>query len=389
MATILIPGDSHLANFNKSRHSRHTLVAPCRPRCISRFYESRYGNLLQGISTWNPFRYDYDLIHSFNEIPLTRKPWIGTFESYIPRTIGKYDRYRQAFVRKLLLQDNCIKLISPSKYGAKQAEYWNKDWSLAPEMMKKVEIIHPSVSLKAKQPKQHHGQAIRIIFCGRAFAQKGGIVALRLAKLAHKSGFPLQVDIVSSLGNGWTDAADKNRYAADFELFNLPNVIFHGELPNQDVIGLFASRDFQLLATLHDTYGYSILEGFSVGTPAIVTATCALPEFVHPDENGFLLSVDVDELNEIKWLGIQSNIWNRIEQGVCQTDEYWDQQDRTFTDFAKQTFERLQLFLENPSEYERLSHNAIVQVKRFHNAEVTSRYLDDLYENSIKSFSPG
>jgi hypothetical protein len=158
MATILISGDRHLANFNKSRYSRHKLLFPNRLSLIGRL------NLLQGISLWNPVKYNCDLIHSFNEVPITKKLWIGTFESYIPRTIGKYDSYRKKQVRKLILQENCAKLISLSESGCKQAEYWNRDWSMVSKMMNKIEVIHPAVTIKNQIPKRHNGHHIRLIF---------------------------------------------------------------------------------------------------------------------------------------------------------------------------------------------------------------------------------
>lgn len=384
MATILCPGYSHLTDFNIPRHSRHRLLFPGKPLLVNQLSSTMFSHALLGIATWYPFRYTYDLIHAFNEVPITNKPWLGTFECEIPRTIGKNEDFRKKQVRKLLLRENCAKIISLSKYGVQRAEYWNRDWPLVSEMMKKVEVIHPTVPLRAERPKKHHGQRIRLIFCGRMFAQKGGIVALRLAKLAHEARFPLQVDLISSMEIGWTDVTDRSRYDADFKLLELPNVKLHGELPNKAVLDLLAESDFQLLATLHDTYGFSVLEGFSVGTPAIVTATCALPEIVSHNENGFLLHVDVDDMNEIRWLGVKSNIWERIDAGLRHTDVYWEQQNQTFDQLARQAFDTLQMLMNNPGDYERLSQNAIERISCFHNSEMTSEYIDNLYTRILR-----
>jgi glycosyltransferase involved in cell wall biosynthesis len=380
MLTILMPGSRHLSNFNKPRYSRHKLLFPNKPLFFDKFEQEELGHILLGVATWNPLRYPWDIIHSFNEVPITNKPGIGTFECEIPRTIGRNEEWRKKLVRKLLLRKNCIKIVSLSRFGVKRAEDWNSDWDFLSEMMKKVEVIHPTVPLKNRTPKQHNGEQIRLVFCGKMFAQKCGIVALRLAKLAYQSNFPLQVDIVSSMDTGWTDVADKSRYEPDFKLLDLPNVTYHSEMQNPEVIDLFAVSDFQILATLHDTYGYSVIEGFSVGTPAIVTATCALPEIVRHQENGFLLNVDVDELNEIRWLGTKSQIWDRIDAGLLLTDEYWETQDKTYHDLAQQAFDILQLFMTNTHDYERLSQNAITQVINCHNAEMISEYFDSLYE---------
>ncbi|AFY79325.1 MAG: glycosyltransferase family 4 protein [Hydrococcus sp. C42_A2020_068] len=377
MATVLTPGNLHLANFNKPRHSRHKLLTPHKPRPLNRFYDPQYGQILMGLAIWNPRNYNYELVHSFNDIPITKKPWIVTFEDLFPRTFGKYGKYLKKLVRKLALQENCAKLISLSNYGVNKTKFWNRDWSNLSKMMKKVEVISPSVPLRTQQPKRYSGDKIRLAFCGNAFARKGGIVALRLAKIAHQANFPLQVDLISSMRFGeYTDFMDKSRYEADLKLLDLPNVTFYGKLPNKKVIELFAASDFHLLTTLHDTYGYSVLEGLSVGTPAIVTATCALPEIVRHRENGFLLHVDVNELNDLNWLKPGDPTYRL-------TDEYWEQLDRTYNDLSQQAFETLQLFLTDPNDYERLSQNAIAQIVQFHNVEITSQRLDALYDEIL------
>jgi glycosyltransferase involved in cell wall biosynthesis len=383
MATVLMPGPSHLSNFNKPQLSRHKIIFPEKPGIFHYLASDRdsFSHILLGVATWKPLKYQFDIVHSFNEVPITNKPWIGTFECEIPRTIGKNQKIRRNLVRRLLLRDNCKRIIALSKFAAERTKHWNQGWPLLPDMLRKIEVIHPTVYLKTQAPKKLLQNPIKVVFCGRMFAQKGGIVALRLAKLAYQSNFPLETHIISSLDAGWTDVSDRKRYAADIELLDLPNVKFHKELPNDQVLRLFSSCDFTFLPTLHDTYGYSVLEGFSVGTPAIVTATCALPEIVYHGENGYLLDVDVDDLNEITWLGTKSNIWERIYQGLLSTDEYWEQQNATFDDLASQTFKYLNQVYENKYQYEEMSQSAIEHIKNFHSVEKTSNYFDQLYED--------
>lgn len=387
MATVLMPGPSHLYNFNRPRLSRHKSIFPEKPGIFHRLSSDSdsASHILLGVATWKPFKYQFDIIHSFNEVPITNKPWIGTFECEIPRTIGKNQGFRRNLVRRLLLLDNCRKIIALSKFAVRRAAYWNQDWSLLPDMLQKIEVIHPTVYLRTKTPKKLSQDSIKLIFCGRMFSQKGGIVALRVAKLAYQLKFPLQVYIVSSLDTGWTDVSDRSRYAPDMELINLPNVKFCSELSNDQVLSLFSSCDFTFLPTLHDTYGYSVIEGFSVGTPAIVTATCALPEIVYHGKNGYLLDVDVDDLNEITWLGTKSNIWERIYQGLLSTDEYWEQQNETFSDLACQTLKYLEQIYYNKDQYEEMSQNSINQIINFHNIEKTSNYIDELYDDILSS----
>jgi hypothetical protein len=74
MATVLTPGNQHPVNHNKSRLSRHKLINPPKPRLLKRFYDPQYGKILMGVAAWKPGQYDYNLVHSFNEVPITKKP---------------------------------------------------------------------------------------------------------------------------------------------------------------------------------------------------------------------------------------------------------------------------------------------------------------------------
>ncbi len=162
-------------------------------------------------------------------------------------------------------------------------------------------------------------EKLKIVFIGNHLGRKGEIAALRWAQKARNAGLPLTIHIVSKLDYGgkiWTDFPDKNRYKADLKLLNLDNVIFHGKLPNQKVIELLAFSHFHLLTTLHDTYGYSVIESFSVATPAITTNVAALPEFVHNHKNGYLLNLELNEARE--WKNSPSHALKNT------SEEYWE-----------------------------------------------------------------
>jgi glycosyltransferase involved in cell wall biosynthesis len=121
---------------------------------------------------------------------------------------------------------------------------------------------------------------------------------------------------------------------------------------------------------LHDTYGFSILEGFSVGTPAITTNVCALPEIIHPDKNGYLLHLQVNEYDEY-------NCWGPLYKRGGQ--EHWDFLDNTYNELAFQALNILIKIIDNPEDYEQISAGAIAQAHKVHNSQKTGERLDNLY----------
>ncbi|WP_222427292.1 glycosyltransferase, partial [Hyella patelloides] len=186
-----------------------------------------------------------------------------------------------------------------------------------------------------------------------------------------KNGLPVIFHIVSKMKYGskvYTDHPNAFRYQEDLELINLNNVVFHKQIKNQEVLTLLSKSHFQIMPTLHDTYGFSIIEGFSVATPAITTNVCALPEIVRPDQNGYLLELEVN----------QNQNWTKksFQRG---SQEHWDILDSTYNNLADQALKFLQEFLKTPEHYERLSAGAIAQAYNVHDSQKNRELLDNLY----------
>jgi glycosyltransferase involved in cell wall biosynthesis len=371
MAEILVVGNRHLSTANLPRHSRHTFLR------LKEFPLGRYPiqKILPGsndLATWQPTSKKYQVVHCFNQIPYTKKPWIATFEQAFPYHT---ESWLYSSLVERLTQANCTKLIAISDYARLKFIQQFKDKHVLSKLLDKVEVIHPNFLVKSSHPKIYRdGQVLNIIFIGNQFARKGGIVALRLAKIAAQLKLPIVIHIVSQLNlKAPTDHLDASKYAADLKLLDLPNVIFHQQIPNSKVFDLLRQSHFQLMATLHDTYGYSIVEGFSVATPALTTNVCALPELVHPGRNGYLLNLDLDRSRQWKdWL----------HDSARQTDEYWDTLNRTFDSLANQALERLLEFLESANKteiYTQLSAGAIAQMHSTHDSNKANEVFDNLY----------
>lgn len=364
MATILLTGNFKLMSFNSSRHSVHKLI-----RAIP-FPLRKIWRPLDALSIGLPVQ-AYQLIHSYNRIPYVNKPWIISFETILPRTIGPGSCRLKRILRRRLLLKNCKKIIAISDYAKLRFIKFNQDWYGLNDAIKKLTIIQPNILVNNCNGKQYKtGQILKLAFIGNDFARKGGIVALRLASQAKKMGIPIEIHLVSAMkygANVYTDFPQSSRYEKDLKLLHLDNVVFHKIKSNAEVIQLLTASHFQLMPTLDDTYGFSILEGFSVGTPAITTNVCALPEIVHHDRNGYLLHLDLTE--DRNWIQLANR----------ENPDYWDILDNTYNQLTNQALQLILGILNKPEHYEYLSSGAIAQVRNFHDSQVTSQRLDNLY----------
>lgn len=365
MANILV-FKMYATPFNTPRESQeHQFIE-------TRFFPTgKIWKPLDAFASWIPVKQKYDLIHTFNRIPFTNKPWMVTFESILPRTLGDHEKAVKHSLRQKLLSDNCKQLIPMSDYAYQKFLSYNSDWKHLSQVDEKTTIIYPNLPLKVAEPKHlAKNEKIKLIFVGGHFARKGGIVALRIAKKAKEMGLPVEVHIVSSLtygANVYTDCQDSSKYEQDIKLLELDNVFHYERLPNEEVIKLMHSCHFQILTTLDDTYGYSVIEGFSVGTPAITTNVCAMPEMVFDHENGFMINL---ELNSAR---------NWTELSKRNTDSYWKILNDTFEYLSEEAIKSIVQVLNNPASYLTLSKGAINQIKKNHDVTERATQLNQMY----------
>jgi len=295
----------------------------------------------------------FDLFHTVNHIPITTKPWIVTFESILPRTLAAGPAWVKKFLRTQLLRDNCKALVAMSDWAALQFRATNSDWKGAEEALKKVVVLHPSVPVRSQERRVFKtGDVLQLVFVGGDFARKGGLVSLRAARELKRLGVPILLHIVSNMKFGpgvHTDAPVRAPY--ETELASPPNnIVFHGTLSNKAVLSLMQQCHFTLLPTLYDTFGFSVLEGYSVGTPVIASNVCALPEFISDRKTGLILSLPLDERR-------------RLPLVVHWPNYGWDEVNTLYECLSQHMVEAIQRVIESPDIVETMSDGAIRQIE--------------------------
>jgi glycosyltransferase involved in cell wall biosynthesis len=381
MATVLLTGTRPMVRPNGPRASRHRLIIETdqRMRFVTRRVIERTWPPLAGLSWPHPRWARYDLIHSFNAIPITPKPWLVTFESMLPRTLGVGGAALGRRLRERLVGDECRGLIAMSRYAVAKFTKANRDWPALPRVLPKVTVVYPHFEARTATVRRYsRGTPLRLVFVGNDFARKGGVVALRAVTRAAAAGLPVRLDIVSAFRIGrpvYTDHAERRRYDTDMGMLDHDAVTVHGRQPNDRVLALMAGAHVQLMTTMDDTFGYSVVEGYSVGTPAIATAVCALPELV-ADDSGALLDLPVDAWGN--WGGLEADPGRRTG------DAYWAELDAAYNALADQLVRQLTALVDAPEQIERWSAGALARFGRAHESRVVSARLDALYDAALR-----
>lgn len=256
-----------------------------------------------------------DLYHLFNSISFSNKPWIVTFESFIPRYSelminvgdGRIEFPRTKNLEKAfrtLSSSNCKKIIALSECNKKMQENLLK---LFPEfentIISKLCCIHPCQNLYVKSfqdKKIDIAGKISFMFVGRDFFTKGGREIVRaFQNIVERHGFPITLRIVSSMaaGNYANYATPEDISVMEQTVKNTEWIEYYRELPNREVIRLMLISHVGMLPTWADTFGYSVLEFQATGCPVISTDVRALPE-INNDDIGYLIKVPRNEAGE-------------------------------------------------------------------------------------------
>ena len=362
MARIFAAPESYFRSFVTPRTAERHTIQPGRFLPLQR--------VSRALEAWAipATRQPYDVLHAFNRIPVTGKPWLVSFESSLPRSYGPGSAQIRRVLRGQLLRPNCGAIIALSHYARRRFELENAGWAGLEDALTKMQVIHPNLPLRRHHPKTLGADGIHLLFVGHDWARKGGVVALRVAQLAQRRGLPIRLTIVSSLSqSNYAQHPDAKRYAPDLKLLSLPNVTHHASLPNAEVLRLMEQADFSVLPTAHDTYGFSVLEGMANATPAIVSQTGALNEIVQDGQNGYVLKVEQSVRGDYARMDARD----------------WDTWDALYTDLANQALQRLETLLERPQEYERLSAGAIERIARHHEAQFIGQQLEQIYDQVL------
>ena len=256
---------------------------------------------------WDAGFANYDLLHFFNGVSLGNKPWLSTFETYLPRW-GSYGGKRIEWGLKQLAKPACKRLIALSECTRQIQSIFLEDYPEFAEVIQaKVAVLQPSQAplldraaletklLRAGASQDH----IQGLFIGADFFRKGGLEMLRAYDVLLELGAPLKLTIVSGMHFG--DYASRSTLAdveAAMRLIHKhpDHIHLHRSLPYPAVLDLCREADIGLLPTWADTYGYSALEFMAAGCPLLSTDIRALPEINGPNR-GWMIAMPKDRLS--------------------------------------------------------------------------------------------
>ncbi|WP_237680803.1 glycosyltransferase [[Erwinia] mediterraneensis] len=326
-----------------------------------------------------------DVLHLFNEVAITRKKWVATFETELPRVlpvpgVAKQDNPELYRLASQVLKDNCLGLIAISDSALHmQKKLFSKQPDLAARICAKTVVMHPPQKLIVQQKAVKIDEIVRLVFVGNEFYRKGGAeVVLAISQLIGKGEIDaqrLEVHLIGDLSKRHNIAhrqfQDEEPFYRHIEQSIARHPCFRHQpaMTNEALLALFARSDIGLLPTWQETYGFSVLEMQASGCPVITSNVRALPE-INPPSVGWLLENHLNDDRELSVSGLKKK--EQIRQQLV------DQLQST-----------LLSIINDPAQLQQKGEEAIQRIREQHDPLTYSLRLNEIYQHGIRAgFNP-
>jgi glycosyltransferase involved in cell wall biosynthesis len=247
------------------------------------------------------------LLHTFNQIPVSRHPFIVSFENELPRYLGRPSGWMQELGLRLLRSRRCRRLLALSEVAARVARERFRSRG-APEVAAKVDVFRGGIAPPAETaapPEERARGSLRLLFVGADAFRKGIVPVVRAVEGCRRGGLEVELTVISAVRGGagythreYTPSAREWRR----KLEELPFVEYHAGLPNQRVREEMRRHDVLVFPTFDESLGWVIVEAGLERLPSIATNIFAIPELIDDRRSGALVELELGA--ESRWQGI-------------------------------------------------------------------------------------
>jgi glycosyltransferase involved in cell wall biosynthesis len=317
-----------------------------------------------------------DLIHTWNTIPLSTKPFVVSFENELPRYLGKVSKWQESLGLSLLNSKRCLSLLALSDIAAALVK--KKMLALGyPEVASKIRVFRGGVDVGNVQDKNElsaneigNKRPLNILFVGGDLFPKGFVPAYSAIENLVKKGANINLVVVGQFKSNGYVLNDNTPAPLEWQglLENSAWVTHHCRLPNKDVIKLMHDCDVLLFPSYDESLGWAIIEAGLLGMPAITTNIFAIPELVTHNANGYVIDINLGKDN--RWQGV----WSAGKQLKTELE--------IANDSIREGIERsISLLLNNPVLISNWGRAAKIHMNQLYNPECAAKQLNDIYGN--------
>lgn len=314
------------------------------------------------------------LVHTFNEIPLSCRPFIVSFENELPRYLGYPHKWQIEAGLNILASDRCRGIFAISEIAASRLKR-SLDEQGRSDISRKVSVFRgavyspPQPSLSSRPESRNR---LSLLFVGRDAFGKGLLPFLDALDFCSKQGISISATIVCSFEE--RDYISKGRRHDSKKLQERiqanSNLMYHEMLSNHEIHRLMRMHDVFVFPTLDESLGWVAVEAALAGMPVIATNIYALPELVIDGETGFLIKLKKNHRD--RWAGL----W--------MSGEEFDQEvDTAFRLIRMGLIEHILKFFHNPDLVSSMGAAARRHMENLYNLDQARSKLERIYADAL------
>ena len=233
---------------------------------------------------------DFDLVHSRQQLLLTRAPWVVDIEHAMPFVGIGFDRHNHATVGAVIrrrLRSKSCRAIMPWTETAKQG--FLHRFGGSPEIARKTHVVYPAIRIPDDPVGDRREWRGRLLFVANRpnynFVLKGGrelVLAFNALTRRHPN---LHLTIVGGneeLASGLPSG---------------PGITWLGVVPRAQLAQLYRDADLFVMPSFSDTFGMVYLEAMAAGLPIVALDRPYTREVVRDRQTGLLAPLGPNSLD--------------------------------------------------------------------------------------------
>jgi glycosyltransferase involved in cell wall biosynthesis len=157
-------------------------------------------------------------------------------------------------------------------------------WGIPEKYRERIRFILNGIPLPAnKQPREFPSHQLRLMYVGRATAEKRVHLCAAISKRLHQAGVPVLMSFVGNVSTAFSDPD--------------PNDVFYGDVNDPAIMDELYRKQADVLFITSSEEGFPmvVMEAMARGSIIIATPVGDLPVHIKHGENGFLFSSVRDE----------------------------------------------------------------------------------------------
>jgi len=321
-----------------------------------------------------PFVFDFgvDLLHTWNSLPISRKPFVVSFECELPRYLGRVLPWQMNYGKKILNSNRCRRILALSD-AAKNKFILDCEKSGDEDLIQKLVVFRGGIELPTPSKDIYSATGtLKLLFVGTDAVRKGIVPLYNACEKLIDQGMNVSLTFVGGFNQSCYVYGEHipNVNELESKLKFTKWVNYLGRLPISEVLCQMKSHDVLVFPTFDESLGWVPIEAGLLGTPTIATDIFAIPELVEHKKTGYLISVQ--QCTDRRFVGL-GTVGDELRQNLEKAEKQ----------IENELVIAINYMYENRALVEKWGRSAKNKLEEMYSLEIAQTELSKIYRASL------